>query len=129
MLDLAHPDMIAHDWQELVAHILRSINKERRKMLRIMLADLKQNVSGSAEHRNALHGLHALLQWRVINLAEPEPSLSLYLVLQRRFQAVSDRSRYPADLRTLLPHRPDRSFTEKHIEVWREFRLTLPLAP
>lgn len=129
MLDFAHPDMIAHDWQELEVHVLRLINKERRKMLRIMLAYLIQNVSCSAEHGHALHGLHSLLKWRVINLAEPELSLSLYLVLQRRFREVPDRSQYPEDLFTLLPSRPDRSFTEHHIQVWREFRLTLQQEP
>lgn len=128
MLDLAHPDMIAHDWQELEVHTLRSVNKERRKMLRIMLAYLQQNVSGSFEHGIFLHGLHALLRWRVINLAEPELSLSLYLVLQRRLQKFPDRSRYLEDLLSLLPHRPDCSFTEQHVEVWRDFRLMLQLA-
>lgn len=128
MLDLAHPDMIAHDWPELAVHVLRLINKERRKMLRIILVYLEQDVSGSSEHEIALHGLHVLLGWRVINLAEPEISLGLYLVLQRRLQEVSDRSRYPEDLLSLLPHRPDRSFTEQHLEVWRDFRLTLQTA-
>jgi hypothetical protein len=126
VFDLVHPDAIAHGRDQLVMQVLRYGEKERRKMMRIVLAYLQRHQSQSAERWMELHRLHELLRWRIIGLAEPGLSRDLYAALQRQLQLVPDLSRQPGDLHNLLPRRPDLVFGDHHVTLWRDYRLTLP---
>ncbi|MBM5801096.1 MAG: hypothetical protein FJ077_09755, partial [Cyanobacteria bacterium K_DeepCast_35m_m2_023] len=94
VLDLVHPDCVAHSRDALIAHVQRNVEKERRKMIRILLTHVQQFEVESAEHCRPIHRLHELLRWRIVGLAEPVLSGDLYAALQRRIQHLSDLSRH-----------------------------------
>lgn len=129
VFDLVHPDFIAHGRDELAAHVLRYVEKERRKMIRIVLMHVQQFEVQSADHWMPIHRLHELMRWRIIGLAEPGLSADLYAAVQRQIQQLPDLSRHPEDLQALLPSRPALIFRDDHLAVWRDFRLNVLALP
>lgn len=125
VLDLVHPDAIPHDRDGMAAHVLRFMDKERRKMLRVILAELVQPAGKAGGRWPQLNQLHQLLHWRVVGLTEPRISMDLYAAIQRHLNQNPDPSLQPGDLTALLPRRPDLSFGDDHVQVWRDFRLLL----
>ncbi|MEY2645736.1 MAG: hypothetical protein RLZZ611_2385 [Cyanobacteriota bacterium] len=125
VFDLVHPDRIPQDRDELATILLRYLAKERRKMVRCLLT-YSQNEPAEVEQRwLQIHQLVELLRWRIPGLAEPTFSVDLYAALQRQLGVMSDRSRQDTGLATLLPVRPDLVFSEQHIQVWCDFKLSI----
>jgi hypothetical protein len=123
VFDLVHPDTIAHNSKDLSAAVLRFVNKERRKMIRILMAYLCLHGPTSSADWGQVHQLQELLRWRIPWLQEPQVSASLYAALQQQLEALPNLSGQHGDLRELLPRRPDVVFGDEHVMVWREFRL------
>jgi hypothetical protein len=129
VLDLLHPDMIPHDREAAAFLVLRSIDKERRKMLRILLAVLQQSGGHLGEQWMQIHWLQELLRWRILGLPEPLISAELYAALQRQLEAMPDRSWQYGSLHNLLPRRPGLVFSEEHLRVLQDFRFVLISPP
>ena len=125
VFDLVHPDTIAHNSNDLTAALLRFVNKERRKMIRILMAYLHQSWPKSSAHWGQVHQLQELLRWRIPWLAEPQVSSNLYAALQQQLEALPNQSPQHGDLHDLLPQRPGVVFGDEHVQVWRDFRLHL----
>ena len=126
VFDLVHPDAIPHDSDQVVTSLFRFIDKERRKMIRILIAWLQQDSGLVKEQRVPVHQLLDLLRWRVIGLSEPCFSADLYAVLQRHLDQLLSQSRHDGELRDLLPSRPGLIFGDEHVRIWRDFRFVLP---
>jgi hypothetical protein len=125
VFDLVHPDTIAHNRNDLTAAVLRFLNKERRKMVRILMAYLHHSYPKSSVHWGQVHQLQELLRWRIPWLVEPQLSANLYAALQQQLEALPNRSPQHGDLHDLLPQRPGVVFGDEHITVWRDFRFHL----
>ena len=125
VFDLVHPDTIAHNRNDLTAAVLRFLNKERRKMVRILMAYLHHSYPKSSIHWGQVHQLQELLRWRIPWLVEPQLSANLYAALQQQLEALPNRSSQHGDLHDLLPQRPGVVFGDEHVTVWRDFRLHL----
>ena len=126
VFDLVHPDAIPHSCDEMVTCVLRFVDKERRKMIRILISLLRQETRLVVAQRMPLHQLLELLRWRVIGLAEPGFSADLYDVSQRQLDHLPPQSRSDGGLQDLLPRRPDLIFGDEHVRIWRDFRFILP---
>ena len=129
VFDLAHPDRICHSSEDLVIVILRFFNKERRKMIRILLDHINAVGADSCGHGLVLHHLQDQLRWRVIGLAEPALSASLFGVLQKRLQALPMLRSAPIEVASLLPQRPGLVFGEDRIRIWCDYKLQLGRTP
>jgi hypothetical protein len=129
VLDLLHPDMIPHDREGAAFMLLRSVDKERRKMLRILLAYLQQSGGQIGGKWMRIHWLQELLRWRVFGLSEPAMSAELYAALQRQLEAMPDRCWQYGRLHDLLPQRPGLVFSEEHLRVLQDFKLVLVFPP
>ena len=125
VFDLVHPDAIPHSGAEVVASVLRFVDKERRKMIRILMVLLEQQSEWLPERLASFESLVDLLRWRIRGLAEPGFSADLYAALQRQLDRQPVRVRQHGDLHDLLPSRPDLTFGPEHGRVWRDFRFTL----
>ena len=129
VFDLVHPDTIAHNSNDLTTHLLRFLNKERRKMIRILMACLEPSSARAAVHWSQVHQLQELLRWRIPWLPEPSLSRQLHAALQQQLELLPDRSTQHGDLQDLLPRRPGLVFGDEHIQIWRDFRLVLVAPP
>jgi len=129
VFDLAHPDRICHNSEDLVIVILRFFNKERRKMIRILLDHINAIGTNNCGHGLVLHHLQDQLRWRVIGLAEPALSASLFGALQTRLNALPMRRSTPVEMASLLPQRPGLAFGEDRIRIWCDYKLHLREAP
>lgn len=125
VFDLAHPDRICHSSEDLVIVILRFFNKERRKMIRILLDHINDVGAHNCGHGLVLHHLQDQLRWRVIGLAEPALSASLFGALQTRLQALPMLRSAPVELAGLLPQRPGLVFGEDRLRIWCDYKLQL----
>lgn len=125
VFDLVHPDAIPHSGAEVVASVLRFVDKERRKMIRILIVLLEQKSESLPERLVPFECLVDLLRWRIRGLAEPCFSADLYAALQRQLDRQPVRGRQHGDLLDLLPSRPDLMFGPEHGRIWRDFRFTL----
>ena len=125
VFDLIHPDLIYHTAAELEAGILRFINKERRKMLRILLNQIKDQNEAQINQHWVVQKLSELLNWRVIGLAEPQLSASLLEALQTRLNRLPTQRQGGVALASLLPQRPGLSFEDDRVRIWSDFRLDL----
>jgi hypothetical protein len=125
VFDLAHPDRICHSSEDLVIVILRFFNKERRKMIRILLDHINAVGAHNCGHGLVLHHLQDQLRWRVIGLAEPALSASLFGALQTRLQALPMLRSAPVELASLLPQRPGLVFGEDRLRIWCDYKLQL----
>jgi hypothetical protein len=125
VFDLIHPDRIHHTTAELEAGILRFINKERRKMLRILLDRVNDLNTAQADQLGVVHQLNELLRWRVIGLAEPQLSAGLVGALLTRLNALPPRRHEAVKLSSLLPQRPGLNFEDDRVRIWSDFRLDL----
>jgi len=125
VFDLVHPDTIAHNSNDLTAAVLRFVNKERRKMIRILMAYLHHSFPKSSAHWEQVHQLQELLRWRLPWLVEPQVSANLYAALQQQLEALPNQTPQHGDLHDLLPQRPGVVFGDEHVQVWRDFRLHL----
>jgi hypothetical protein len=129
VFDLAHPDRICHTTEDLISVILRFFNKERRKMIRILLDHIDAIGPDSCGHGLVLHHLQDQLRWRVIGLAEPTLSASLFAALQARLQALPMLWSTPVEMASLLPQRPGLAFGEDRIRIWSDYKLRLGRTP
>jgi hypothetical protein len=129
VLDLLHPDMIPHDREGAAFMLLRSVDKERRKMLRILLSYLQQSGGQIGELWMQIHWLQELLRWRICGLSEPLMSAEIYAALQRQLEAMPDRCWQYGCLHNILPHRPGLVFGEEHLRVLQDFKLVLVFSP
>ena len=125
VFDLAHPDRICHSSEDLVTVILRFFNKERRKMIRILLDHINAVGTHNCGHGLVLHHLQDQLRWRVIGLAEPALSASLFGALQTRLQALPMLRSAPIEVASLLPQRPGLVFGEDRLRIWCDYKLQL----
>jgi len=129
VFDLAHPDRICHSSEDLVIVILRFFNKERRKMIRILLDHINDVGAHNCGHGLVLHHLQDQLRWRVIGLAEPALSASLFGALQTRLQALTMLRSAPVEVASLLPQRPGLIFGEDRLRIWCDYKLQLGRTP
>jgi hypothetical protein len=129
VFDLAHPDRICHSSEDLVTVILRFFNKERRKMIRILLDHINAVGAHNCGHGLVLHHLQDQLRWRVIGLAEPALSASLFGALQTRLQALPMLRSTPVEVASLLPQRPGLVFGEDRIRIFCDYKLQLGRTP
>ena len=129
VFDLAHPDRICHSSEDLVIVILRLFNKERRKMIRILLDHINDVGAHNCGHGLVLHHLQDQLRWRVIGLAEPALSASLFGALQTRLQALTMLRSAPVEVASLLPQRPGLIFGEDRLRIWCDYKLQLGRTP
>jgi hypothetical protein len=129
VFDLAHPDRICHTYEDLVVVILRFFNKERRKMIRILLDHIDAVGANNCGHGLVLHHLQDQLRWRVIGLAEPALSASLFGALQTRLQALPMLRSAPIEVASLLPQRPGLVFGEDRLRIWCDYKLHLGRTP
>ncbi|NDC34033.1 MAG: hypothetical protein EBZ51_01265 [Synechococcaceae bacterium WB9_2_112] len=127
VFDLIHPDRISRNTEELGRFSLRFLNKERRKMLRILLSLLTDPTATSRGGGDSLvvHPLLDLLRWRLIGLAEPALSSCLYGACLDRLKSLPWQPRPETSLLGLLPQRPDLRFDTRRLEIWHGFRLEL----
>jgi hypothetical protein len=125
VFDLAHPDRICHSSEDLVVVILRFFNKERRKLIRILLDHVNAVGPHNCGHGLVLHHLQDQLRWRVIGLAEPALSASLFGALQTRLQALPMLRSAPVEVASLLPQRPGLVFGEDRLRIWCDYKLQL----
>ena len=124
--DLIHPDRISRNTEELGQHCLRHLNKERRKMLRILLNLLGDPATaGRSDCSLVLHQLLDLLRWRVIGLAEPALSSWLHGACLARLERLPWQQGSAPSLAALLPQRPGLNLETERLEIWRGFRLEL----
>lgn len=128
VFDLVHPDTIPHSGEALVPLLLRFVDKERRKMVRILMAELQRQAAATTAPAPPLDGLVELLRWRILGLPEPGFSADLHAALQRQLGRLPLERRTQTDLQALVPQRPDLAFAQEHIRIWRDFRFTLPVA-
>jgi hypothetical protein len=129
VFDLAHPDRICHSSEELVIVILRFFNKERRKLIRILLDHINAVGAHNCGHGLVLHHLQDQLRWRVIGLAEPALSASLFSTLQTRLQGLPMVPSDPVEVASLLPQRPGLVFGEDRIRIFCDYKLQLGRTP
>jgi hypothetical protein len=129
VFDLAHPDRICHSSEDLVIVILRFFNKERRKMIRILLDHVNAVGAHNCGHGLVLHHLQDQLRWRVIGLAEPALSASLFGALQTRIQGLPMLQSAPVAVASLLPQRPGLVFGEDRVRIWCDYKLQLGRTP
>jgi hypothetical protein len=129
VFDLAHPDRICHSSEDLVVVILRFFNKERRKLIRILLDHINAVGGNNCGHGLVLHHLQDQLRWRVIGLAEPALSASLFGALQTRLQGLPMVPSAPVEVASLLPQRPGLVFGEDRIRIFCDYKLQLGRTP
>ena len=125
VFDLVHPDAIPHSSAEVADSVLRFVDKERRKMIRILIVLMRQQTGSLPERLVAFEVLVDLLRWRIRGLAEPCFSSDLFAALQRQLDQQPVRAQQHGELLHLLPSRPDLVFGPEHGSVWRDFRFTL----
>jgi hypothetical protein len=129
VFDLVHPDAIPHDQPQLVAAVLRCMDKERRKMMRILIDFIRRSANEASGTEMLppvpMHALVDLLRWRIAGLPQPRFSADLHAALQRQLELLPLQRQQHGDLETLLPRRPDLIFGDEHLRVWRDFRLVL----
>ena len=125
VFDLVHPDAIPHSGAEVASSVLRFVDKERRKMIRILIVLIQQQSASLPERLVPFEVLVDLLRWRIRGLAEPCFSADLYAVLQRQLDQQPVRDQQHGDLLNLMPSRPDLAFGPEHGRVWCDFRFTL----
>ncbi|WP_216905126.1 hypothetical protein [Synechococcus sp. CCY 0621] len=123
--DLLHPDMIPHDLGDVVHYVHRNINKERRKMIRILITSLRESHECSSCQCTPHLTIKELLKWRIKGFQDPPISAGLYGSLQQQLQSLPAERLGDIPLEKILPQHQDSIIDDTYHRVLRDFRLTL----